>query len=173
VKVKRNFAHNGITSDFMCSTDHGMRLRIKVGLNQSRTWSTTTVSVHNQHIKRKKWHLHGVKTGGHSLIRDPHSGKWRVLWPPGPPQDRRHWLKTSSVICSRPNSSVGTQSFFSTFETILALWRWLHQQQMRRTVRDTGGPVSIFAVSRPCCSQPSHFQSRFGVAFIHKNRKST
>ena len=96
----------------MCSTDHGMRLRIKVGLNQSRTWSTTTVSVHNQHIKRKKWHLHGVKTGGHSLIRDPHSGKWRVLWPPGPPQDRRHWLKTSSVICSRPNSSVGTQSFF-------------------------------------------------------------
>ena len=41
-----------------------MRLRIKVGLNQSRTWSTTTVSVHNQYIKRKKWHQHGVKTGG-------------------------------------------------------------------------------------------------------------
>ena len=51
-----------------------MRLRIKVGLNQSRTWSTTTVSVNNQYIKRKKWHQHGVKTGGHSLIRDPHSG---------------------------------------------------------------------------------------------------
>ena len=68
------------------------RCCIKVGLNQIRTWSTTTVSVHNQYIKRKKWHQHGVKTytwpvlsgdsgkwgvlWGHSLIRHPHSGKW-------------------------------------------------------------------------------------------------
>jgi len=62
-----------------------MRLSIKVGLNQSRTWSTTTVSVHNQYIKRKKWHQHGVKTGGHSLIRDPPLRKVGVLWPPGSP----------------------------------------------------------------------------------------
>ena len=67
-----------------------MRLRIKVGLHQSRIWSTTTVSVHNQYIKRKKWHQHGVKTGSHSLIRDPHSGKWESFDPPEP-QDRRHW----------------------------------------------------------------------------------
>ena len=63
----------------------GMRLKIKVGLNQSRTWSTTTVAVHNQYIKRKKWHQHGVKTGGHSFIRDPLLRKVGVLWPPDHP----------------------------------------------------------------------------------------
>ena len=51
------------------------RCCIKVGLNQIRTWSTTTVSVHNQYIKRKKWHQHGVKTYTWPvLIGD--SGKW-------------------------------------------------------------------------------------------------
>jgi len=48
-----------------------MRLRIKVGLNQSRTWPTITVSVHNQYIKRKKWHQHGIKTVGSQLYTWP------------------------------------------------------------------------------------------------------
>jgi len=64
----------------------GMRLKIKVGLNQSRTWSTTTVSVHNQYIKREKWHQHGVKTGGHSFIRDPLLRKVGGPLTPGPPR---------------------------------------------------------------------------------------
>ena len=48
-------------------------------------------------IKRKKWHPHGVKTGGHSLIRAPHSGKWKPSYDPRTPQDRRHW--SYRIIC--------------------------------------------------------------------------
>jgi len=68
----------------------GMRLRIKVGLNQSRTWSMTTVFVHNQYIKRNKWHQHGVKTGGSQPYTwPPTQESGGVLWPPDL-QDRRH-----------------------------------------------------------------------------------
>ena len=67
----------------------GMRLRIKVGLNQSRTWSTTTVSVHNQYIKRKKWHQHGVNTGGSQPYTWPPTqesgGSFDPTDPPGSP----------------------------------------------------------------------------------------
>jgi len=57
-----------------------------MGLKQSRTWSTTIVSAHNQYIKRKKRHQHGVKTGGHSLIRDPPLRKVGGPLTPGPPR---------------------------------------------------------------------------------------
>jgi len=62
-----------------------MRLRNKVGLNQSRTLSTTNVSVHNQYIKRKKLHQHGVKTGSQPYTCPPTQS-----FDPPDPQDRRH-----------------------------------------------------------------------------------
>ena len=86
----------------------GMRLRIKVGLNQSRTWSMTTVSVPNQYIKRKKWPQHGVKTGGHSLIRDPPLTKVGGPLTRGPP---RIAATDSDVVLNFPVLSLNCIKF--------------------------------------------------------------
>jgi len=74
-----------------------------VGLNQSRTWSTTAVSVHNQYIKRKKWHQHGVKTGGsqpYTWLPTNESGVGRGPLTTRTPQDRRYWSGELNYLSS-------------------------------------------------------------------------
>jgi len=121
-----------------------MRLRIKVGLNQSRTWSTTTVPVHNQYIKRKSDNM-ASKPGGHSLIRDPPLRKVRGPLTPRTPQDRRHWLnpeETSHKNLTDLSTSPVRYSHFTlgnpkkSYSTVLFIHRpyfWLITLSQKKT----------------------------------------
>ena len=62
-----------------------MRLRIKVGLHQSRIWSTTTVSVHTKYIKQKSDINMASKQGVTALYVTPHAAKWGSFDPPHSP----------------------------------------------------------------------------------------
>jgi len=89
-----------------------MRLRIKVGLNQSRTWSKTTVSVHNQYIKRKKWPTWRQNWGSQPYTWPPLRKVGGPLTP-GPPRiaatdDISIWKWVKVTFHDKPKSRTNT-----------------------------------------------------------------
>jgi len=141
-----------------------MRLRIEVGLNQSRTWTTTTVSVHNhQYIKRKKvTSTLRQNWGPQPYTWPPPLRKVGVLWPPNPSGSPPLDMTVPAVAARAP--AVINQQPVRTWHRQLSIDgtdrrkdQWVHTQLLstisdRRTDRRTDGhPIDIQTLHRTLC----------------------